>query len=233
MNIALVLAGGTGSRLGEKIPKQYIEVAGKPIIAYCLDTFMKHADIDKVQIVADEMWRSLIRKWVEKEANTKFQGFSVPGENRQLSIWNGLCDIMHFGQEEDVVIIHDAARPLVTERMITDCLDACRKYDGVLSALPVKDTLYLGENGKIMELLDRSKLIAGQTPEAFKLGLYYRANEALLPEKILKINGSTEPAVLAGMDIHCIMGEEQNFKITTREDMERFTQILMINGENE
>lgn len=226
MKIALILAGGTGSRLGAEIPKQYLEVAGKPIISYCLETFLKHEQIDAIQIVAESAWRPLISEWVCGECGAKLKGFSEPGQNRQLSIWNGLQDILRYAKEEDVVIIHDAARPLVTERIITDCIKACKEHEGALTALPVKDTIYLGENGSITSLLDRSKLIAGQAPEAFRLGRYCQANADLLPERILQINGSTEPAVLAGMDICCVAGDEKNFKITTGEDLAHFEQIL-------
>lgn len=233
MNIALILAGGCGSRLGGDIPKQYLEVEGKPVIAYCLETFSKQEQIDKIQIVAEDMWQPFIREWVDKIACIKLQGFSKPGKNRQLSIWNGLQDIQRYSKEEDVVIIHDAARPLVSKRIIADCLDMCKEYDGALTVLPVKDTVYYGTGDRIEALLNRSKLMAGQAPEAFRMGLYCRANEALLPKKILEINGSTEPAVMAGMNIGCVAGEEQNFKITTKEDLVRFKQILKVSAAEE
>ena len=124
------------------------------------------------------------------------------------------------------MIVHDAARPLVSERIISDCLHACKEHEGALTVIPVKDTVYYGRDGRIESLLDRDRLMAGQAPEAFRLGAYYRANKRLLPDKILKINGSTEPAILAGMDIGCVAGEERNFKITTREDLERLEQIV-------
>lgn len=231
MNIALILAGGTGTRLGGDIPKQYLEAEGKPVIAYCLEAFAGHEMIDKIWIVAEEEWRPLIESFtgeetIGPESSGKFCGFSRPGKTRQLSVWNGLQDIREHADEKDVVIVHDAARPLVSERIITDCLRACGRHDGALTALPVKDTVYYGADGKIEALLDRNKLIAGQAPEAFLLGKYYEANRALFPDKILEINGSTEPAVLAGMDICCVTGEEINFKITTKEDMARFRQML-------
>lgn len=226
MNIALILAGGSGSRFGGDIPKQYLEVGGKPVIAYCLRTFSQHEQIDKIQIVADEQWHAFIEKCALQEGCTGLQGFSAPGENRQLSIWNGLQDILEYGCEEDVVIVHDAARPLVSDRIIIDCLEACREHDGAITVIPVKDTVYYGRDGRIESLLERDRLMAGQAPEAFRVGLYYKANERLLPDRILKINGSTEPAVLAGMDIGCVTGEERNFKVTTREDLVRFQQIL-------
>ena len=160
------------------------------------------------------------------ENKRKFQGFSQPGKTRQLSIYNGLTDILTYAQESDTVLIHDAARPMLSAQMITDCIEAMRDYDGVVPVLPMKDTIYQSINGKsINALVKRNEIYAGQAPEVFRLGLYYKANKALFPDKILEINGSTEPAVLAGMNIAMISGYEENFKITTAEDLERFRRI--------
>lgn len=222
MNVALVLAGGTGTRLGSDIPKQYIEVNGKPVIGYCLDTFERMNEVGAVWIVATPQWRDVITSCGCK----KLRGFSEPGENRQLSIWNGLQDIAAFAGAEDVVIIHDAARPLVSKKLLSDCIEACKEHDGALPVLPMKDTVYLGENGRITSLLEREKIYAGQAPEAFRFGGYYEATKALLPDRILKINGSTEPAILAGMDIALVDGEENNFKVTTKADLEKLRAIL-------
>lgn len=251
MVTALVLSGGTGTRMGINTPKQYIEVKDRPIISYCLQMLLSHEKIDAVQIVADEMWWDMIRQCVsdlggEKEdrsmeaesgsagdgmassgIGSKLRGFSAPGKTRQLSIFNGLEDIRKYAEETDIVLIHDAARPLLTADMITVCLDAVAEHDGVLPVLPMKDTVYYSEDGiRVTSLLERARIFAGQAPEAFLLGKYYEANRELLPERILKINGSTEPAILAGLDIAMIPGDEGNFKITTKADLERFQEIL-------
>ncbi len=226
MNTAIILAGGTGTRLGSDIPKQYIEVAGKPIIAYCLETFFAHEMIDAVQIVADEMWHEYISKHI---LSNKFKEFSTPGATRQLSIYNGLCDVKKYSSDDDCVIIHDAARPLVSAEMITNCFKVLEQHDGVLPVLAMKDTVYFSEDGKcISQLVDRSKIYAGQAPEAFKLGKYLAANEALMPEKILAINGSTEPAIMAGIDVAIIDGDEKNFKITTKADLDKFKEYMKL-----
>lgn len=224
MNIALVLAGGTGTRLGADIPKQYIEVNGKMIIDYCLDTMEHSSDIDDVWIVADEMWQQHIKKI------NKFRGYVCPGRNRQLSIYNGLkaIEASLADEEKDVnVLIHDAARPFLTEKLISECVKAADGHGGVLPVLPMKDTVYYSEDGKVISsLINRDKVYAGQAPELFRLEPYIKANEALLPDKILLINGSTEPAIMAGMDIAMIPGDENNYKITTKADMERFMRII-------
>jgi len=240
MTIALILSGGTGTRLGAEIPKQYIELNGRMIISYCLETVFLHPGIDGVQIVAEPVWQQAILEGVElleqfviERGNgaapaglrQKFRGFSVPGATRQLSILNGVEDILKYASSEDVVMIHDAARPCLSAELITQGLLAVQGHDGVLPVLPMKDTVYLSEDGKgVSSLLNRSQVFAGQAPEFFVLGKYYEANKSLLPDRILSINGSTEPAILAGLDIAMIPGEEENFKITTKADLERFRQ---------
>lgn len=238
MNIALILSGGTGRRMGMEIPKQYIEVCGRPIISYCLESLSAHGEIDAIQIVAEEEWQELITECMSRlnEADglsvlEKCKGFSRPGANRQLSILNGLEDIRKYADDSDYVLIHDAARPRLSEQQITDCLTAAKEHDGVIPVLLMKDTVYASENGAtITSLLNRSQIYAGQAPEVFKLGAYYEANKALLPDGILRINGSTEPAILAGMDVGMIPGDEGNFKITTRADLERFREIAEKDG---
>lgn len=225
MNIALILSGGTGSRLGASLPKQYIEAGGKPVISYCLETLAGHRSIDAIQIVADEKWHDVIA------LPKKFHGFSEPGENRQLSILNGLTDIRRYAVGDDLVLIHDAARPMLSAAQISDILQAAEGHDGVMPVLPMKDTVYFSEDGKgVSKLLDRSKIFAGQAPEAFRLEPYYQANMALIPDDILRINGSTEPAIMAGLDIAMIPGDEANFKITTQEDLKKFQSFVSSKG---
>ena len=227
-NIALLLSGGTGTRLGSDIPKQYMEAGGRPVISYSIGCLAAHERIDGIQIVAEPVWEEKIEKWVEEAgARGKFRGFSSPGKNRQLSILHGLEDILNYADEEDCVFIHDAARPMLSDRQITDCLDGICGYDGVLPVLPMKDTVYSSADGKkITALLNRAEIYAGQAPEIFRLGAYYEACRKLLPERILHINGSTEPAVMAGLNVAMIPGDERNFKVTTKEDLERFRKII-------
>lgn len=228
MVTALILSGGTGTRIGGDIPKQYRDVNDKPILIYCLEQLSQNELIDAIQIVAAPEYQDMIRGWLfEYHVDRKFRGFSEPGENRQLSIMYGLESVREYTSEKDFVFIHDAARPLLTQKMIDDCIKAADGHDGVLPVLPMKDTVYYSEDGKVVSsLLERSRIFAGQAPEVFVLGKYLEANQRLLPDAILKINGSTEPAIMAGMDIAMIPGDEENFKITTKADLERFRQML-------
>ncbi len=232
MVIALVLSGGTGTRLGGDIPKQYIKVKGRMLIAFCLDMFANHDRVDGIWIVSAPERQQKIKDECKSLGmdDTKIKGFSLPGDTRQLSILNGLRDIDSYVKSSDggfdvdpIVIIHDAARPNLTAEYVDRCLDAMEGYDGVMPVIPMKDTVYYSESGKSVDrLLDRSRIYAGQAPELYRLRKYIEANERLLPDEIVKINGSTEPAVLAGLKVAMIPGDEKNYKVTTKEDLERF-----------
>lgn len=234
MNIALILSGGTGARLGGEIPKQYIDCVGRMMITRCLETVFSHSTMDVVQIVAAEAWRDAILREAEERIfasnssfRDKFLGFSAPGETRQLSILSGLRDIVCRAEDDDVIMVHDAARPRLSARLISDCLAALEGHDGVMPVLPMKDTVYLSRDGKIVsKLLPRKEVFAGQAPEFFRLGKYLKANEALSRDVMLSINGATEPAILAGLDVAMVPGDEANFKITTAADMERYLTLL-------
>lgn len=237
---AIILSGGTGLRLGSEIPKQYLKVNNRRIIDYVLGT-ISLCGFDGIVVVADSAWQDeIMESWMSicrgltgeacgvncrpKEGVTFM--FAQPGENRQLSIYNGLLKLKEHGAKADAaVLVQDAARPTTSGGQILECISALSEgnYDGIVPVLPMKDTVYLSADGKqISSLIDRSTVYAGQAPEAFVFEKYLRANEALLPEAIKQINGSTEPAVKAGMRMKMIPGDESNYKITTQADLELF-----------
>ena len=228
MAIAIILSGGTGLRASTDIPKQYIEVNNTPVIADSIGVFERHEDISKYVIVASDEWTDYITKFT----GDKFIGFAPAGKTRQLSILNGLKVLSNIASDDDTIIIHDAARPFVSSETITALIKACKTHDGAMPALPVKDTMYIRKGDKVHSLIDRDTIISGQAPEAFLYKKYLNANEVLLPEKILSIKGSTEPAFMAGMDVAVIDGDENNFKITTKQDLERYIQIKSGNNES-
>ncbi len=228
MNIAIILSGGIGSRMGSDIPKQYIEVNGKPIVSYCLQTFINFSAIDMVVIAVAEEWGSYVKKEIEMMKTQKTILFAPSGETRQYSIFNALMVVKDYGgKEDDVVIIHDAARPLVSKELIQSCFDGCQEADGVLPVIPVKDTIYQSaDRTHITNLLNRSELFAGQAPEAFRFGKYYQLHQEMSREELLKISGSTEIAYKGGLKIKLIPGDEMNFKITTPEDLSNFESVI-------
>lgn len=245
----ILLSGGVGARLGASTPKQYIEVNGKSILEYTLNAVKAWKTMDSLIIVADKQWwvyiEDMVRRvfldkiketdaYIQLSENFEFLGFAEPGKNRQLSIYNALLAIKDYMGKDAVVMIHDGVRPCLSAELIDRCDDAMNHRnmvqgcsDGVMPYLEVKDTVYVKDaDGNISGMLDRGSLAAGQTPEFFDYGKYLKANEDLSEEEMLLIHGSTEPAVKAGMKIALVPGDEGNFKITTPEDLERFSQRL-------
>jgi 2-C-methyl-D-erythritol 4-phosphate cytidylyltransferase len=227
-NIAVILAGGTGSRMGGSIPKQYMEIGGHPVIEYCLKTLLCHPDIDMGIIGVSDEWLSFVKTCVEGIGVQVPVFFAKPGETRQGSIINALQVLKDHGADKmDIVLIHDAARPLLSAKLVSDCLEACKDADAVLPVIPVKDTTYLSYDGKhIDSLLERKTLWNGQAPEAFRFGSYYDANMKLTDEELFRTTGSTEVSYRAGLKCVLIPGDPNNFKITTKEDLSHFETIV-------
>ena len=237
MNYAILLSGGTGTRIESDKPKQYMKAGSYMMVTWALKALLECEAVDRVYIVAEHEWRELIEADADKAGLDvgRIGGYAIPGTNRQTSILNGMQEIIRSVDEKvdiaamndgDTVLIHDAARPFVTVKLLNECYEALPGHDGVMPVLPMKDTVYLSEDGlSVSELLNRKKVFAGQAPELFYLKPYYEANMALMPDNIHMICGASEPAIIRGMDIVMIPGDEDNFKVTTMGDLNRFKSI--------
>jgi 2-C-methyl-D-erythritol 4-phosphate cytidylyltransferase len=213
--VALVLAGGLGNRMGR--PKQFIDLLGTPALLYTLRAFEETPEIERIYAVGDQ---SLIEDLAAESGISKYAGCAPPGENRSLSARNGLqlCD----GEEEEtLVLVHDGARCLVTPDLIGRVVTAFTRdpgVDGVVPALPVSDTIKVAGNGIVQDTLDRTKLHAAQTPQAFRLGLYREV--CLGSEEHLR--AATDDASLVertGGRVVVVRGEKTNIKLTSPEDL--------------
>ncbi len=221
----ILLAGGRGERMGADVPKQYIEVDGKTIFEYTLSAVFAWTRMDILIVVADELWRDRISEIVRRliPDGVSFAGFADPGKNRQLSIVNAMDALRSCMDKASYVMIHDSVRPCVSKDLIAGCDALLEPGCGVMPVIPVKDTIYESDGGSCAQrILNRDLLFAGQTPEFFDFDRYLEANEALLPDRIMEIRGSSEPAILAGMKVKMAPGDEGNYKLTTIEDLERF-----------
>ena len=228
MNYALILSGGTGTRFGGSVPKQYITVKEKPVVGYCIDTFQSVSQIDRIVIVASEKWFGVLSDYLAKNRITKFSAFAVSGKSRQHSVLNGLEAIKKLGAErDDLVVIHDAARPCVSEKIILGCLDSLTDHDMSMPVTAVKETIYYSENGQaITGLLNRDRLYAGQAPEGCRFGSYYHVNRILSDEELSSVRGTCAVGFQYGLSVKLFPGDETNFKITTQGDLSRFRQIM-------
>lgn len=223
MNYAIILSGGIGSRMNsESLPKQYIEVNDKPVLMYTLKAFNQSEEIDHIVIVANPEWHEQISKWLKTFGITKAVTLACNGEHRQASVISGLraCAQVKAPDETDKVIIHDAVRPFIDQRIIRDCMAALDSHISCLTAVPDYDTTYITlDKETIHDYIDRDKLTLGQTPEGFVLKQYLKMCEEADPEELKNLHGACELAFSRGHTIKLVMGSTLNFKLTRADDL--------------
>lgn len=211
--VALVLAGGTGSRMGQ--PKQFLDLLGRPALSYTLRAFEETPEVDRVYVVGD---RQRVEGLVQEYGISKYTGCTPSGESRSLSTRNGLALLEEHPLT--VVLVHDGARCLLTPDLIRRVVTSLRVSgaDGVVPALPVSDTIKVAEDGAVEETLDRARLHAVQTPQAFRLGRFRDLHTG--PKE--RLRAATDDASLveaAGGKVLLVEGEKNNIKLTTPEDL--------------
>lgn len=221
MNIGIILAGGKGTRMGiVDQPKQFMDIYGKPIVIHTLETFDAHAEIDFIAIVCLEEWHDEIRRWLRKYDINKVKWIVPSGESRQGSTYNGLKAIENDITVDDIVVIHDSARPLVTSRIISDNIKGAKEYRAVDTAIPASDTIVKSIDTKtISNIPVRKELFLGQTPQSFVYGDIFKAH---MHASSHNINDATDDCQLIlnhGGTVALVEGEKLNFKITTMDDL--------------
>lgn len=214
---AVIVAAGRGTRMNMDINKVYVEVYGKPILARTIQVFEKCSYIDEIILVVGS--QELIhckQNVIDFYGFTKVKALVCGGEERQNSVYNGILEV---SEDCDIVLIHDGARPFVTEDNIIDSIDAAYEYGAASVAVPVKDTIKVSDTEDFAsETLDRSKLWSIQTPQAFRYGVIAQAHERAVKEGFM----GTDDAVLVermGQKMKLVPGNYYNIKITTKEDL--------------
>lgn len=228
MVFGVILAGGVGTRMGRDIPKQYLIIEGKPVLVYTLERFQECSEIDRIVIVADEMWRDDIDAWVEQYGITKFLCYATPGSTRQDSVFSGISACkLYAASDSDVVVVHEAARALVTTTLIRNIINGLEGYDACIPVMPMKDSIIFSDTGdSIDDLIDRTKLFCGQAPEAFYLLPYWDINANTSAEELSSYRADHELCFRHGWKIRSIPGEENNFKLTTPGDIDRMISLI-------
>ena len=220
MNVAIILAAGNGTRLSNNIKKQFIKIHDKQLFLFSFDSFCS-SNIDKILIVSSKEDINYVRSLVS--SNEKFLDVIAGGETRQQSVKNALNYLKNVLADDDVILIHDAARPLIKFPLINEVINKTIEYDCCSLILPIKDTIISLSNNNYESTLERDKLASVQTPQGFKFKIIYEAHLKAIH------SSATDDAQLVkklGFNIHLIKGDEQNFKITTNEDLNYFEYIL-------
>ena len=231
MNIAVIIAGGVGSRMGANIPKQFVLVEGKPVLFYTLEAFERHPMVDAIELVLIEGWEEDVLRWKQQYGITKLKWIVKGGASGQESIRNGVFGLEDKCAAEDIVIIHDGIRPLVQPEVLDDVICKARQFGTGVTSMPYNEQIFLVDEQDptvTRKYIPRETLRRVATPQAYRFELLDQAyHEAF--EKKIGIYGSSYTNTMMtelGHELHFAAGSDKNLKLTTPGDLEIFRAYL-------
>ena len=231
MNTAIILAGGTGQRMHQEIPKQFINVNDKPLIIYTLEAFQKHPQIDSILVVCIDGWHDILKAYARQNHISKLKWVISGGSTGQESIRNGVFALENEWKEDDIVVIHDGIRPLVDENVLSDVIVKCGIYGNAVTSLPYNEQIFVKKDEETTEqYIPRETLRRVSTPQAYKYGTLLRSYKRAFEEKIGIYGSSYTNTMMTdlGETLHFAAGSDKNIKITTQDDLELFKALLML-----
>ena len=237
MTTAIIIAGGSGSRMGQDIPKQFINVYDKPILIYTLEGFQKHPQIDAIEVVCLEGWHDVLWAYSKQFGIDKLKWIVSGGKTGQESIRNGVYNLEGVLSDDDIVIIHDGIRPLVDEIVLTDVILKAKKYGNAVTSLPYNEQIFVideYDNNSTIQFIPRETLRRVSTPQAYRFDLL-DSNYHEAYEKEIGIYGShytNTMMVELGVRLYFAAGSDKNIKLTTKDDLEMFKAYLKSDKEN-
>lgn len=227
-NIALIIAGGVGARMGQDIPKQFLNVYDKPVIVYTMEAFQKHPEIDTIVVVCLDGWHDVLRAYAKQFGIAKLECVVSGGASGQESIRNGLLYIRkQYHGRDDIVLIHDAIRPMVSQRIISDNIRICREKGNAITVVPCTAAMLKTYDGlETEEQVARDNLKITQTPQTFFVNDIVEAHKEALSNGITASVASCTMYIELGRKLFLAPGSEKNLKLTTTEDIEIFKALL-------
>lgn len=229
MNIALIIAGGRGDRMKTEIPKQFLTVNEKPVIIYALEAFEKHADIDAIAVVCIEGWADILTAYAKQYGITKLKHIIPGGENGQASIRNGVFELEKHYAQDDLVLVHDAIRPMVSQDIISDGIATATQYGSAVTVIPCQEAMLETPDGiSSADAIPRSQLRRTQTPQTFPIGTLADAHREALKHGITNSIASCTLMVELGRPVYFSHGSEKNIKLTTPDDLDIFRALLAV-----
>ena len=235
MNIAMIIAGGKGTRMNQNIPKQFLNIHDKPVIVYTMQAFQKHPEIDAILVVCLDGWQEILKAYARQFNITKLRWVVSGGENGQESIHNGLAELEKECKKDDLIMVHDAIRPNVSQEIISNSIAECRLHGSAITVIPCVEAMLLREeeNGTSAKaLISRDALARTQTPQTFPVSRLLWAHEEAERRGITNSTASCTLMVELGETVHFCPGSEKNIKITTTEDIEIFKALLRMKKED-
>jgi 2-C-methyl-D-erythritol 4-phosphate cytidylyltransferase len=229
MNYVIILAGGIGSRLGAQVPKQFVEVLGKPVIAYTMEHFQRHPKIDAIELVCVDGYQDQLKAITEKYGITKLLKIVKGGSEYERSIINGVAGLEGIAKPNDIVMIHWAASPFLSEEMITDNIRVCKKKGNAITA-SYSYLLYGTNNGECAKKsINRESFMTLSAPQSFLYHVIVDIYNQVEERKMFNYVEAHTPAFMAelGIPIYFSKGSHTNIKITTMEDIDLFLGYLL------
>ncbi len=237
MTTAIIIAGGAGHRMGQDIPKQFINVYDKPVIIYTLEGFQRHPQIDAIEVVCIDGWHDVLLAYAHQFNITKLKWVVSGGNTGQESIRNGVFNLEGKSNPDDVIIIHDGIRPLVDESVLTDVILKAKKFGNAVTSLPYNEQIFVvdsKDDTTTKQYIPRETLRRVSTPQAYMFEkLDWAYHEAF--EKEIGISGSSYTNTMMvelGETLHFAIGSDKNIKLTTKDDLEMFKGYLKKDKDN-
>lgn len=228
MNIGLIIAGGSGTRMNQDIPKQFLTVNERPVIVYTLEVFQNHADIDSIAVVCIDGWEHVLWAYAKQFNITKLKHVITGGDSGQTSIRNGVFELEKHYSSEDIVLIHDAIRPMVSQEIISDCIVKARKFGSAIACIPCAEAMLETEDQVSAEKsYPRNNLKRTQTPQAFPISRITDLHRRALEKGITDSVASCTLMIEMGERVYFSAGSEKNIKLTTIEDIDIFKALLL------
>ncbi len=229
MNIAIVIAGGLGQRMGNEIPKQFITVYDKPIIIYTLESFQNHPMVDAIEVVCIDGWQDKLNNYAKENNISKLKWIVTGGETAQESIRNGIDNLRDKFLDDTNIIIHDGIRPLVDVEVLTDVIRTCEKRGNGVTSLPYNEQIFvIDDEISTTSYIKRETLRRVSTPQAYKLHKLVWAYDKAFKEEIGIYGSSYTNTMMVelGERLFFAKGSDKNIKLTTPDDLEIFKGYL-------
>lgn len=229
MNVAIIIAGGSGQRMVQDIPKQFINVYDKPVLVYTLDSFQRHPQVDAIELVCIDGWHDVAWAYAKQFNISKLRWIISGGATGQESIRNGVFHLEGICAPEDTIIIHDGIRPLVDASVLSDVIIKCQQYGNAVTSLPYNEQIFvMDDEVSTTQYIPRETLRRVSTPQAYRFEkLDWAYHEAF--EKEIGIYGSAYTNTMMvelGERLYFAAGSDKNIKLTTKDDLEMFKAYL-------